>query len=155
MSSVKDFGNVLSKAGISANFSKFDMLDAYKNIPSKSSDFRLQGFFWLGKYFFESQQIFGGISSVGNYDILGHTVEDLAVVISDTPAELTLCRLDDVPNVSPVSDNGCERFAEVYRDICDDINVKSAPDCPDRDKAFRNEKEGKVLGIIFRSSNLS
>ena len=155
MSSAKDFGYVLCKAGISANFSKFDMSDAYKNIPSKSSDFRLQGFFWLGKYFFESQQIFGGISSVGNYDILGHTVEDLAVVISDTPAELTLRRLDDVPNVSPVSDNGCERFAEVYSDICDSINVKLAPDCPDRDKAFRNEKEGKVLGIIFRSSDLS
>ena len=103
----------------------------------------------LRKYFFESQQIFGGISSVGNYDILGHTVEDLAVVISDTPAELTLCRLDDVPNVSSVSNNGCERFTEVYSETCDDINVKLAPDCPNRDKAFRNEKEGKVLGIIF------
>ena len=41
MSSAKDFGYVLCKAGISANFSKFDMSDAYKNIPSKSSDFRL------------------------------------------------------------------------------------------------------------------
>ena len=131
------------------------MSDAYKNIPSKSSDLRLQGFFWLGKYFFESQQIFGGISSVGNYDILGHTFEDLAVAILHTIAELTHRRLDDVKNVSPVPTNGCEIFAEVYSEICDDINVKLAPDCPDRDKAFKNEKDGKVLGIIFSSSDLS
>ena len=33
--------------------------------------------------------------------------------------------------------------------------MKLAPDCPNRDKAFRNVKEGKVLGIIFRSEDLS
>ena len=33
MSSAKDFGYVLCKAGVSANFSKFDLSDAYKNVP--------------------------------------------------------------------------------------------------------------------------
>ena len=71
MSSAKDFGYSLCKAGVSANFSKFDLSDAYKNVPSKASDFRLQGFSWLGKFFFESQQMFGAISSVSNYDTFG------------------------------------------------------------------------------------
>ena len=155
MSSAKDFGYSLCKAGVSANFSKFDLSDAYKNIPCKSSDFRIQGFFWLGRYFFETQQIFGAISSVGNYDTFGHTVEDVALAISETPAELTHRRLDDIPTVSPVSKSWCEDFSKVYSEICDSINVKLAPDCPNKDKAFRNEKEGKVLGIIFRSSDLS
>ena len=155
MSSAKDFGYCLCKAGVSANFSKFDLSDTYKNVPCKSLDFRLQGFSWLGKFFLETQQIFGAISSVPNYDILGHTIEVLAVVISDTPAELTLRRLDDVPNVAPVSTQWCEKFAVVYSDLCESINVKLAPDCPNRDKAFRNVKEGKVLGIIFRSEDLS
>ena len=58
MSSAKDFGYCLRKAGVSANFSKFDLSDAYKNVPCQSSDFRLQGFSWLGNFFLESQQIF-------------------------------------------------------------------------------------------------
>ena len=155
MSSAKDFGYSLCKAGVSANFSKFDLSDAYKNVPSKASDFRLQGFSWLGKFFFESQQIFGAISSVSNYDTFGHTIEDVAVVISETPAELTHRRLDDVPNVAPASTQWCEKFSAVYSNLCDSINVKLAPDCPNNDKAFRIVKEGKVLGIIFRSKDLS
>ena len=155
MSSAKDFGHVMCKAGVSANFSKFDLSDAYKNVPCKISDLRLQGFSWLGKYFLETQQIFGAISSVPNYDILGHTIEDVAIVLSNTPANLTLRRLDDVPNVAPASTPWCEQFANVYCDLCDSINVKLAPNCPNKDKAFTNEKQGKVLGIIFRSEDLS
>ena len=101
MSSAKDFGYVLCKAGVSANFSKFDLSDAYKNVPCKIFDLRLQGFSWLGKYFLETQQIFGAISSVPNYDILGHTIADMAIILSNSPAELSLRRLDDVPNVAP------------------------------------------------------
>ena len=155
MSSAKDFGYVMCKAGVSANFSKFDLSDAYKNVPCKISDLRLQGFSWLGKYFLETQQIFGAISSVPNYDILGHTIEDVAIVLSNTPANLTLRRLDDVPNVAPASSPWCEQFANVYCDLCDSINVKLAPNCPNKDKAFTNEKQGKVLDIIFRLEDLS
>ena len=43
MSSAKDFGYVLCKAGVSANFSKFDLSDAYKNVPCKIFDLRLHG----------------------------------------------------------------------------------------------------------------
>ena len=79
----------------------------------------------------------------------------MAIILSNTPAELSLRRLDDVPNVAPASTQWCEKFASVYCDLCESINVKLAPDCPDRDKAFKNEKQGKVLGIIFRSEDLS
>jgi len=49
----------------------------------------------------------------------------------------------------------CQNFSKIYRDICEKINLKMAPDCPNNDKAFTDQKEGKVLGIIFHSEDLS
>ena len=40
--------------------SKFDFVDAYKNIPATLADLRLQGFTWLGKFFVENNMTFGG-----------------------------------------------------------------------------------------------
>ena len=58
MDTAKAFGYKLKEIGTNARFSKFDYKDAYKTIPSKPTDFRLQGFKWLGKYFCETQQTF-------------------------------------------------------------------------------------------------
>ena len=51
MSSARKFGYSVIRAGKGAMMSKFDLCDAYKNIRCKKEDFRLQGFFWLGKFF--------------------------------------------------------------------------------------------------------
>ena len=155
MDSAKDFGYCLCKAGQSAIFSKFDMSDAYKNIPCKTEDLHLQGFSWLGKFFVEEKQPFGAKSSVINYDMFGHTVEDVAVVASGTPADMTMRRLDDVPSVGTEKSGHCEKFSETYSSICNQLNIKLAPDCPLNEKAFRNVKRGRVLGIDFHSEDLS
>ena len=79
MSSARSFGYTLKKCGKCATLSKFDMRDAYKNVPCSLHDLRLQGFKWLEKYFYETAQMFGAKSAVPNYDILGHTVASLTI----------------------------------------------------------------------------
>ena len=44
MGTAKQFGEALREAGQEAEFSKFDLQDAYKLVPAKVSDYRLQGF---------------------------------------------------------------------------------------------------------------
>jgi hypothetical protein len=119
------------------------------------SDLRLQGFCWLNKFFVEQKQIFGAKSSVSNFDIFGHTVLDICIVKSNIPANLTHRRLDDVPVVGPEKTNHCESFSATYMDVCKMLNVGLAPECPLNDKAFVNQKYGKVLGINFYSESLS
>ena len=68
MATAKKFSFALRKAGRGARFSKFDVKDAYKLIPCKTKDTRLQGFSWLGRYFCKTQGTFGGIGSVCNFD---------------------------------------------------------------------------------------
>ena len=71
MTTAKKFGFALKEAGVRAVFSKFDIKDAYKLIPVKVKDLRLQGFYWLGKWFCETQETFGGVPSVCNFNRLG------------------------------------------------------------------------------------
>jgi hypothetical protein len=76
--------------------SKFDFVDAYKNIPATLADLRLQGFTWLGKFFVENNMTFGGKPSVQNFDIVGATIKELALLKCEIPAKLVHRQLDDV-----------------------------------------------------------
>ena len=68
MGTAKQFGQLLLKSGEGALFSKFDNQDAYKLIPARREDYRLQGFEWLGRYFIETRMSFGGKPSPPNFD---------------------------------------------------------------------------------------
>jgi hypothetical protein len=57
--------------------SKIDKKDAYKLVPAPIEDLRLQGFSLLGKYFVETQQIFGSQKAVKNFDRLANTVNSI------------------------------------------------------------------------------
>jgi hypothetical protein len=59
MGTAKNFGYSVIDCGQNCLMWKGDMCDAYKHIPASISDLRLQGFFWLGRYFVEKQQVFG------------------------------------------------------------------------------------------------
>jgi hypothetical protein len=87
MATALDFGFTLIDCGKNAIFSKFDAKDAYKNVPAPISDLRLQGFFWLGKYFFEKKQIFGASSAVANYDRLGNVLASAACIDANVNSE--------------------------------------------------------------------
>ena len=118
-------------------------------------DLRLQGFVWCGKYFAELSQIFGARSAVPNYDMLGNTVSALARAVSHIPKALVHRQLDDVPTVAPAFTNWCQQFTENYKEVCAIIGIQLAEECPDKDKAFCNSTNGKVLGINFNTKDLT
>jgi len=155
MTSAKKFGHGLLRAGEGAVFSKFDQKDAYKNIPCKKEDLRLQGFKWLGKFFFESAQMFGARTAVANYDVLGNTLLSICVAKSGSQSVQVFRQLDDVPIIGKKDSNGCEEFSKLYKTLCESANIRLAEDCPKKDKAFTNVTSGKVLGINFDSTNLT
>jgi len=84
MSSAREFGEVLHECGPGATMSKFDLVAAYKQVPCKIEDLRLQGFMWNGKYFCETCQVFGASTSVSNFDVIGETI---ALSESEIPAK--------------------------------------------------------------------
>ncbi len=116
--------------------SKFDFVDAYKNITATLSDLRLQGFAWLGRYFVENNITFGGKPLVQNFDIVGATIKELALTKCKIPAKLVHRQLDDVPVVAPEKTNWCQDFSATYTELCKEINMELAPDCKNNDIAF-------------------
>jgi hypothetical protein len=155
MASARLYSQLLLDCGKEAVMSKHDIVAAYKQIPCKTEDLRLQGFCWLGKYFVETRLIFGAKTSVSNYDIIGETLKLLAVIESGVPPCMIMRQVDDVPVAAPKDSGLCEKFSETYKNVCADCNVELAPDCPLNDKAFTNETRGKVLGVMFDSSDLT
>ena len=110
MGTAKKFSFALKDAGVDAKFSKFDLCDAYKLVPAKVEDFGLQGFFWLGRYFVETRQPFGGIPAPSNFDRLGNTKDLVVCLLSGTPRNLVFRALDDSPCVAPESSDITVRF---------------------------------------------
>jgi hypothetical protein len=151
MCTAKKFSFMLAEAGVGCTMSKFDLKDAYKNIPARPEDWRIQGFSWLGRYFFETKMIFGASPSVSNFDILGATLVELAVAESGIPRQLVARALDDIPVLAPKGSDWTERFGSAFRKICLDCGVRVADNCANNIKAFENQKQGTVLGIIFNA----
>ena len=155
MCSARCFSYSVIDAGRGAFMAKMDMEDAYKNVPCRPEDFRLQGFSWLSKFFVETRQIFGAKTAVSNFDILGKTVLDLVLTDCKIPKHLVHRQLDDVPVVVPFHKKfWCEEFVEKYRNFCNEANIGLAQHDKNLEKAFDPSQEGKVLGIIFDTKDL-
>jgi hypothetical protein len=155
MSSARLFGYSVVDCGVGARMWKYDMVDAYKNIPAAQQDLRLQGFAWLGRFFVELKKVFGSKEAVSSFDRLNHTLVILAANISGLPTNLIHRTLDDVPFVTPASSEKGLVFAESYENICEDIGASLAPPCPHFEKAFKDSTHGTVLGIIFDTISMT
>ena len=155
MSSAKQFGEALRKSGKGSIMSKMDMKDAYKLIPAETADYRLQGFSWHGAVFVETQQMFGATPAVNNFDTPAKTIQVVARTMSKIPKELVKQTLDDTASVGPQGSGQCEEFAKNYKEVCRQLNIELAGDCPNGEKAFTNSTVGTVLGIHFNSNTLS
>ena len=155
MSSAKQFGQAVLRAGRGALMTKMDMKDAYKHVPARPVDFRLQGFKWLGAYFVETQQIFGASTAVANFDNMAATILDLAMTKCDIPRSFVHRTLDDTACVAPEGTEWCQQFSETYKEVCKEVNIRLAEDCPHQEKAFTNKTRGTVLGIQFDTVKLS
>ena len=70
MSSPREIADLLIKYGPSAHFSKLDHKAAFKLVPIRTDIMALQGFQFLGRFFVESQLVFGSRSSPAIYDRL-------------------------------------------------------------------------------------
>ena len=155
MGTAKSFGTALKHAGKDAIFSKFDIQDAYKLMPAKPEDYRLQGFTWLGKYFIETRQSFGGVPSPCNFDRLNKTKDTVICLRSGTPRGAVFRALDDSPCVGPKDSNITADFTSSMKKFCQSTNIPLAPNCPSADKAFEMKNKGIVLGIGFDSRDLT
>ena len=155
MSSPKQFGQSVLKAGTGALMSKMDMKDAYKNVPAKVEDLRLQGFSWLGAYFAETQLIFSASPAVANFDNLGGTTENITLTHCSIPEDLVHRILDDTVCVAPAGTGWCQEFSETYKRICHQLNIKLAEECPRQEKAFTNKTRGTILRIQFDTNKLA
>jgi len=155
MASAKAFGYKVRAEGKGALMSKFDLKDAFKLIPARPADYRLQGFSWLGAYFIETQMIFGAVPSVSNFDRLANTVVELTRTVSDMKG-FPVCRtLDDIPFVSSKDSGLTEKFSENLEKVCSFLGVPLAEECPLKEKAFKNSTKGIVLGIGFDTQNMT
>jgi hypothetical protein len=155
MDNARTFSYTLLEAGKNARIDKTDVKNAFKNVPAKIDDLNLQGFMLNGRFFIELRMIFGACTALANYDILGNTVEKLAVAESRIPRRYVRRAVDDQPTATPAGSRWGECFVNTYKKICQDINIELAEDCENCDKAFTNKTCGKVLGVWFRSSDLT
>ena len=59
MASPRDMADLLVEFSSMAHLSKLDHQAAFKLVPVRSSMMKLQGFHFMGKYFVETQLVFG------------------------------------------------------------------------------------------------
>jgi hypothetical protein len=154
MCSAKSFSHAVLAAGKGAKMYKTGVRDAYKLVLAKIEDLRQQGFCFLEKYFCKTRMAFGGKLSVSNYNIVGNTIFTLAKIEYNIPSNLVDWCLDDVPVVSPANEDWAKMFTYKYKEICKDIGVELAENCPKFEKAFGNTTYGKVLGKFLDTEKL-
>jgi len=151
MATAQSFSYSLVEAGRYAVFSKFDLKDAYKNVPARMVDWCLQAFRWLGRWFIELKEVFGAVTSVCNFDRLANTITLLTSICAEVPWRWIHRCLDDIVVVGPAGSAYSNRFSDCLQLISKKTNVLLADICPNNEKSFINQTEGVVLGIRFDS----
>jgi hypothetical protein len=53
--------------------------------------------------------------------------------------------VDDVPVISPANKDWAEKFTYKYKEICSELGIELAENCPKFEKAFENTTYGRVL----------
>jgi hypothetical protein len=134
MSSARNVSYVIHDAGKNALMSKIDKKDAYKLVPAPIEDLRLQGFSLLGKYFVETQQIFGSQKAVKNFDRLANTVHRISIIESGVTPEMVPRQLDDVICISPANSEKCKKFSDNFLRNCHELGIPLAENCPKFEK---------------------
>jgi hypothetical protein len=155
MTSAKKFAELLLAAGEGALIAKPDIQDAYKLIPNPKEQWGMYGFSWLGKFFYDTTTVFESAAAPASFDPLPETAVNLACTLSKVPKKWITRQLDDVPIVSPKGSKLTEKFYKTYKEICADLGIPLAEECPQKEKAFKPTTKGTVLGLIFNSENLS
>ena len=141
----------LHSLGPGCTLSKMDMEGAFKLIPVQPRFWRAQGFSWMGKFFFESQIVFGSSSGPSIYDRLHEVFLLIARTLSHTFTPCFYRVLDDFVAVTRSREEN-ERLTSIYIKLANHINLPLAP-FSDAEKAFLLRQSGTLLGIDFRTTD--
>ncbi len=118
MDTARSFSYALLDTGKDAWLNKTDEKDAFKNMPARIQDLRLQGFKVFNKYFVVLLMIFGACTSLANNDILGNTIEKLVLAESSVPRKFVKRAVNDQPTATPPNSDWGEMFVSSYQRIC-------------------------------------
>ena len=153
----KQFADKIIRAGRNSVMSCSDMTNAYKNLPVKLSQRRLQVFQFCGKQFVDLRLIFGDKCACMFFDRFHHCIIwNFVWPLVNIPVSWVGRTIDDVTTVSPEgSEENTLTFVKQYREILTDLNIGAAPEDPLRRKAFDCAQEGEVLGTIFNTQNMT
>jgi hypothetical protein len=154
MSTPRIFADLILTAGKNALMSKPHIQDAYKLIPNPVLEWKYYGFKWLGKFFVDTTTVFGSKTALASFDPLPETLVNIVCSVKRIPKVWIHRQLDDVPVVSPLGSGLTESFTKAYSQICKDLKVLLAENCPNHDKAFSPSTFGTVLGVGFDTKKL-
>ena len=151
MASPREIADLLVEFGSTAHLSKLDHCAAFKLVPVRASLIKYQGFQFMGKFFVETQLVFGSKSSPALYDRLHEVFLLVAQLRSKVPSRYLHRTLDDFVAVTPDKSTN-ERIVHAYMTLADEINLPLAS-LDDPDKAFILKQQGVILGIDLDAEN--
>lgn len=155
MSTAALFGEDLFRCGKNAIFAKVDFCDAFKQVGSHPSQWKLFGFCWLGRFFYDLTTVFGAKSAPQNFDFLAEVLVNITKTLLGVSSRFVHRTLDDVVTVAKAGSDFPQRFCDMFNWLCQKIGLPLAEKCSLREKAFGPGTEGTVLGVRFDSKTLT
>ena len=134
----------LEDEGRGAMLAKEDLTDAYKHIPVRWEDWRLQAMAWGDRLFVDTRLMFGTSSSAGIFDRFDALLLQIAVMLSKISKRKAMRFLDDVYGVESRHGKRLEGFLHSYRVVCDRVGAKLDPR-----KRVPPATSTTILGIEF------
>ena len=153
----KQISTMIANAGEGAIMSCSDMVVAYKCLPVKKDQRRLQVFELIGKEFVDLRLVFGDKRACLLYDRFHHCLLKFFITPRAPIPQCWLGRtIDDVTTVAPKeARHVTERFVASYRDVLGELGIGAAAEDKGRHKAFDGATSGEVLGIWFDSVSMT
>ena len=153
MANPRDISTLILQEGPGCFMSKLDQKNAYKNIGVTPTQYRLQGFSWLGRYFVEICLIFGSAAAPSQYDTVSGAFTSVVRALSQTKRSNLKRALDDQVCISKcLHDN--KKFVTKYIETAKEINLPLA-DPSDPEKTFLYQTKGKILGVVFCTKTMT
>ncbi len=153
MSSIKKVCEAVYNLGTGCILSKLDHVAAYKMIPAKPEQYRLQGFAWLTMYFIELRQTFGSCSSVFNYDVFHKLFCAIIRELTHTKDENLFRVLDDLIVITKTTEEN-KKFVETYIKTAKELNIPLA-ETNNAEKSFVYKTKGTILGICIDTDKMT
>ena len=154
---LREFIKSVLECGKNAIISKYDMNAAYKFIPVRKEQYRLQTILICGAFFVDMKLSFGDATACHYYSFF-HTLTQEAFVFSiiETPRDLVTICIDDSSIAVPAkAKDWAVQYGERYKRVMDLIGAGTKPPDPKRRKCFELKTDGEVLGVWIDTSTLS